>query len=174
MAHLPFVPNSVGREEGKATHRDPQTDPVLFCRAWTSPGLGFGHYISLDWSVFVFKNFQLVYSQSHLLVGLETASDLSLCFCNLPFLSLYVHVHITWSIHNPGRHDTIWEMSRLRHNVLFFRFPDFSTHAYSIALSCIWHLVFFPTRKWFFVTYCCFYYSVLVEILGCKQPFQNV
>lgn len=56
------------------------------------------------------------------------------------------------------------------------RFPDFSSHVYSIALSHIWHSVFItPTWKRLFMTsYSFYYYSVLVEILGCRQPFQNV
>lgn len=36
--------------------------------------------------MFVSRNFQLVYSQSHPWVGLETVGDLSLCFCNVSFL----------------------------------------------------------------------------------------
>lgn len=113
--------------------------------------------------MFLSKNFQLVYPQSHLWVGLETAGDLCLCFCNVSSLSFCFHVHITWPLPNLGKYCSIWQMRKL---MSYVRFPYFSSHAFSIALSHIWHLVLVfitPTWKWFFMTSYYFCYSILGE-----------
>lgn len=89
--------------------------------------------------MFVSRNFQLVYSQSHPWVGLETVGDLSLCFCNVSFLirSCPYHLALTqpWKV--------LYHLADEETDMMsYVRFPDFSSHAYSIALSHIWHLIF--------------------------------
>lgn len=155
-----WVPISVLRDDGssalctchcpewrvKLIHRGLQADPAFFCCAWTSPGLGLGHFVLLEWSAFASKKFQLAYTEIYLWVVLET--DLSLYFNSVSYLSSYFHNHIIWSYLVSIISFDIqgnWGM------ISCCRSPTFWSHAYSVALCHhFWHSAFIiSTWRWF-------------------------